>query len=505
MANWPLLSLVTWLPIMGGFALLIFGDRSADTVRRLALAISVIVFVLSIPLYTAFDASTAAMQFEEYHRWIEAFNINYHLGVDGLSMPLVILTTFITVLVVIAGWEVIQHRVAQYFAAFLVLEGVMVGAFAALDAMLFYIFFEAMLIPMFLIIGIWGGPRRIYATMKFFLYTFFGSVFMLVSLIYLYSLSGSFEILDFHRQPIELKPQIFIFLSFLIAFGVKVPMWPVHTWLPDAHVEAPTGGSVILAAIMLKIGGYGFLRFSLPITPDASRALDWLVIGMSLIAIVYIGFVALVQKDMKKLIAYSSISHMGFVTLGFFILYRIIAHSGDTGGAAMGIEGGMVQMVSHGFISGAMFLCVGVVYDRMHTRLIADYGGVIQMMPVFGGFMVLFAMANSGLPGTSGFVGEFLVILSAFKANFWIAFFAALTLIVGAAYTLWMIRRTLYGKVANENVAKLEDINRREFFFLAALAVAVIAIGIWPNPLLDVMHASVENLIQFATATKVGS
>ncbi len=505
MSSLPLLSLLTWLPILSGVLLLFVGDRAPETVKRMALGLSILVFVLSIPLYTDFDAGTARMQFEEYHRWIEAFNINYHLGVDGFSMPLIILTTFITVLVVIAGWQVIQYRVAQYMAAFLVLEGVMIGAFASLDAILFYIFFEAMLIPMFLIIGIWGGPRRIYATVKFFLYTFFGSVFMLISLIYLYSLSGSFEILDFHRQAIPLNQQIFIFLSFLIAFGVKVPMWPVHTWLPDAHVEAPTGGSVILAAIMLKIGGYGFLRFSLPITPDASRELDWLVILMSLVAIVYIGFVALVQKDMKKLIAYSSISHMGFVTLGFFILYRIVANTGGTEGAVMGIEGGMVQMVSHGFISGAMFLCVGVLYDRMHTRMIKDYGGVIQVMPVFGGFMVLFAMANAGLPGTSGFVGEFLVILSAFKAGFWIAFLAALTLILGAAYTLWMVRRTLYGEVANDNVRQLQDISRREFLFLALLAVAVLAIGLWPNPLLDVMHASVENLIQFATATKVGS
>ncbi len=501
----PLLSLLTWVPIFGGFALLLIGERSPQMVRWAALAITMIVFLLSIPLYTDFDSTTAAMQFEENRPWIEAFNINYHLGIDGLSMPLIILTAFITVLVVIAAWEVIKLRVAQYMAAFLVLEGVMIGAFAALDAMLFYIFFEAMLIPMFLIIGIWGGPRRVYATIKFFLYTFFGSVFMLISLIYMYSLSGSFDILDFHALPIALQPQIFIFLSFLIAFGVKVPMWPVHTWLPDAHVEAPTGGSVILAAIMLKIGGYGFLRFSLPITPDASRTLDWLMILLSLIAIVYIGYVALVQKDMKKLIAYSSISHMGFVTLGFFVLYKIHDNTGSYDGAIMGIEGGMVQMISHGFISAAMFLSVGVLYDRMHSRMIGDYGGVIQAMPVFGGFMVLFAMANSGLPGTSGFVGEFLVILAAFKANFWFAFLASVTLIIGAAYTLWMIKRVLYGKVANEKVAALKDVNRREFLILSLLAVAVIAIGVWPNPLLEVMHVSVENLVKFATATKLGS
>lgn len=503
-SDWPLLTLLTWLPIFGGFVVLGIGERSPDFARKVTLVIAVTALILSIPLYTSFDSSIASMQFEEIHPWIAAFNINYHLGVDGISMPLILLTTFTTVLVIIAGWEVIQKRVSQYMAAFLVLEGVMVGVFAALDAMLFYIFFEAMLIPMFIIIGVWGGPRRVYATMKFFLYTFFGSVFMLISLIYLYSKTGSFSILDFQNQALALQPQILIFLSFLIAFGVKVPMWPVHTWLPDAHVEAPTGGSVILAAIMLKIGGYGFLRFSLPITPDASRTLDWLVILMSLVAIVYIGYIALAQKDMKKLIAYSSISHMGFVTLGFFILYKIQGNTGSLDGAVMGIEGGMMQMISHGFISGAMFLSVGVLYDRMHSRQIGDYGGVVQVMPVFGGFMVLFAMANSGLPGTSGFVGEFLVILSAFQANFWFAFLAALTLILGAAYTLWMVKRVLFGEVANDNVAQLEDINRREFFFLAVLAVAVIALGLWPAPLLDVMRVSIENLVHHAMLTKLG-
>lgn len=504
-SDWPLLTLLTWLPILGGFVVLGIGDRSPELARRVTLVIAVIAFLLSIPLYTNFDTSIATMQFEEMHPWIAAFNINYHLGVDGLSMPLILLTTFTSLLVIIAGWEVIQKRVSQYMAAFLVLEGVMVGVFAALDAMLFYIFFEAMLIPMFIIIGVWGGPRRVYATMKFFLYTFFGSVFMLISLIYLYSKTGSFSILDFQAQALALQPQILIFLSFLIAFGVKVPMWPVHTWLPDAHVEAPTGGSIILAAIMLKIGGYGFLRFSLPITPDASRTLDWLVILMSLVAIVYIGYIALAQKDMKKLIAYSSISHMGFVTLGFFILFKIQDNTGSLDGAIMGIEGGMIQMISHGFISGAMFLSVGVLYDRMHSREISDYGGVIHAMPVFGGFMVLFAMANSGLPGTSGFVGEFFVILAAFQANFWIAFLAALTLILGAAYTLWMVKRVLFGEVANDNVAKLEDVNRREFFMLAVLAVAVIALGLWPAPLLDVMRVSIENLVHHAMLSKLGS
>ena len=502
-ADWPLLSILIWLPILGGVAILAIGDRSPENARWVTLAVSLLTFFLSIPLYTSFDPGTASMQFEELHAWLPAFNINYHLGVDGISMPLIVLTTFTTVLVVIAAWQVIEVRVSQYMAAFSILNGVMIGVFAALDAVLFYVLFEAMLVPMFIIIGVWGGPRRVYASIKFFLFTFFGSVFMLVSLIYLYSQSGHFEILEYHNLPISLGAQQLIFLSFLIAFGVKVPMWPVHTWLPDAHVEAPTGGSVILAAIMLKVGGYGFLRFSLPITPDASRTLDWLVILMSLVAIVYIGFVALVQKDMKKLIAYSSISHMGFVTLGFFIMFRIFENTGSYSGAAMGIEGGMIQMISHGFISAAMFLCVGVLYDRMHTRMIGDYGGVIQAMPVFGGFMVLFAMANAGLPGTSGFVGEFLVILASFKANFWIGFLAALTLIVGAAYTLWMVKRVLFGEVANDNVAKLEDINRREFLILALLAAVVLIVGVWPNPLLDVMHTSVENLVRHVAISKL--
>lgn len=502
-SNWPLLSILIWFPIIGGFALLAYGEKHPGRVRWAALVIAVVTFLLSIPLYTGFDSTTAQMQFEEMRPWISAFNINYHLGVDGISMPLIILTTFTTIIVVIAAWESIQYRIAQYMAAFLILNGVMVGAFAALDAVLFYVLFEAMLVPMFIIIGVWGGPNRIYASIKFFLYTFLGSVFMLISLVYLYSRSGSFEVLDYHQLSIGLLPQILIFLSFLLAFGVKVPMWPVHTWLPDAHVEAPTGGSVILAAIMLKIGGYGFLRFSLPITPDASRELDWLVILMSLVAIVYIGFVALAQTDMKKLIAYSSISHMGFVTLGFFLMYSIQGNTGGLGGAGMGLEGGMMQMISHGLISGAMFLCIGVVYERLHTREISAYGGVIHTMPLFGGFLVLFAMANSGLPGTSGFVGEFLVILASFKANFWIAFLAASTLILGAAYTLWMVKRVLFGEVANEQVAGMKDVNSREFFFLAVLALGVILLGVWPNPVLDVMHVTIENLIMQATATKL--
>jgi NADH-quinone oxidoreductase subunit M len=443
------------------------------------------------------------MQFVEETPWIETFSIYYSLGVDGISMPLILLTTFTTVLVVLAGWEVIKTRVAQYMAAFLIMEGLMIGVFSALDAVLFYVFWEGMLIPMFLIIGIWGGPRRVYATIKFFLYTFLGSVFMLVALIYMYYQSNSFDILDFHMLKLSLTEQVLIFIAFLLAFAVKVPMWPVHTWLPDAHVEAPTGGSVILAAIMLKIGGYGFLRFSLPITPDASHELDWLIIAMSLIAIVYISFVAIAQEDMKKLIAYSSIAHMGFATLGFFLTFAILENTGTTQGSALGMEGGMVQMISHGFISGALFLCVGVLYDRVHSRQIADYGGVVNTMPVFASFMVLFAMANAGLPGTSGFIGEFMVILASFKANFWFAFLAATTLILGAAYSLWLVKRVVFGAVANDNVAKLEDLNTREFLILGTLAVAVLWLGLYPAPLFEVMHASIANLLQHIAVSKL--
>ncbi|NOX43127.1 MAG: NADH-quinone oxidoreductase subunit M [Gammaproteobacteria bacterium] len=503
-ADFPILSLAIWLPIVGGILVLTASDdKHAPMARVLSLIVSIATFIVTIPLYTQFDTSTYQMQFTESHSWISTFKIYYSLGVDGISMPLIILTSFTTVFIVIAGWEVIQNKTAQYMASFLIMEGLMIGVFSALDSMLFYVLWEAMLIPMFLIIGIWGGANRVYATIKFFLYTFLGSVFMLIALIYMFNQSGSFSILDFHDLKMSLNVQILIFLAFLIAFAVKVPMWPVHTWLPDAHVEAPTGGSVILAAIMLKMGTYGFVRFSLPITPDASQTLDWLMITLSLIAIVYIAFVALVQKDMKKLIAYSSISHMGFVTLGFFIGFTILRNTGSPDGIAMGIEGALVQMISHGFISGAMFLCVGVLYDRMHSRLIADYGGVVNTMPVFSAFLVLFAMANAGLPGTSGFVGEFMVILSAFKANFWIAFLAATTLIFGAAYTLWMIKRVVFGEVANENVAKLTDINRREFFVLGSLAAAVLLVGIWPAPLLEVMHSSVDHLVQQINATKL--
>jgi len=502
MTELPILSFVIWLPIIGGLLVLASAERLNP--RPLALAIAMITFLTSLLLYSGFDSSTADMQFGEKAVWVPAFKIFYHLGIDGISMPLIILTTFTTVLVVLAGWEVIKERPAQYMAAFLIMEGLMNGVFAALDAMLFYVFWEGMLIPMFLIIGVWGGPKRVYATIKFFLYTFLGSVFMLVALIYMYTQGDSFSILDFHVLKLGLTEQILIFLAFLLAFAVKVPMWPVHTWLPDAHVEAPTGGSVILAAIMLKIGGYGFLRFSLPITPDASHELDWLIIFMSLTAVVYIGFVALVQQDMKKLIAYSSIAHMGFVTLGFFLVFTLMDNNaGDTSGAVMGMEGGMVQMVSHGFISGALFLCVGVLYDRMHSRQIADYGGVVNTMPVFAAFMVLFAMSNAGLPGTSGFVGEFLVIIASFKANFWFAFLAATTLILGAAYSLWLVKRVVFGEVGNQQVAELQDINGREALILGSLAAVVLLFGIWPAPLIEVMQTTLENLVVHVTVSKL--
>jgi NADH-quinone oxidoreductase subunit M len=502
MTELPILSFVIWFPIIGGLLVLASGERLNP--RPLSLAVTMITFLTSLLLYSGFDSGTADMQFEEKAAWIPAFKIFYHLGIDGISMPLIILTTFTTVLVVLAGWEVIKERPAQYMAAFLIMEGLMNGVFAALDAMLFYVFWEGMLIPMFLIIGIWGGANRVYATIKFFLYTFLGSVFMLVALIYMYTQGDSFAILDFHVLKLGLTEQILIFLAFLLAFAVKVPMWPVHTWLPDAHVEAPTGGSVILAAIMLKIGGYGFLRFSLPITPDASHELDWLIIFMSLTAVVYIGFVALVQQDMKKLIAYSSIAHMGFVTLGFFLVFTLMDNNaGNTSGAVMGMQGGMVQMVSHGFISGALFLCVGVLYDRMHSRQIADYGGVVNTMPVFAAFMVLFAMSNAGLPGTSGFVGEFLVVIASFKANFWFAFLAATTLILGAAYSLWLVKRVVFGEVGNEQVAQLQDINGREALILGSLAAVVLLFGIWPAPLVEVMQMTLENLVAHVTVSKL--
>jgi NADH-quinone oxidoreductase subunit M len=503
-----LLSTLIWLPIVGGVLILFTGRRGpAEDAgfridRWLALAVSIVTFVLSLPLYLAFDVSTSEMQFVERIPWIQIFRIEYFLGVDGFSMPLILLTTFLTPLIILGGWTTIKKIPAQYFGAFLILEGFMIGVFSAVDALLFYVFWEAMLIPMFIIIGVWGGERRVYATVKFFLYTFLGSVFMLIALIYLYLQAGSYSILDFHALPLTLNQQIPIFLAFLFAFAVKVPMWPVHTWLPDAHVEAPTGGSVILAAILLKMGGYGFLRFSLPITPDASQQLDVLMIGLSLVAVVYIGFVALAQQDMKKLVAYSSIAHMGFVTLGFFIPWAIFSRTGELDGIAMGITGGMIQMISHGFISGALFFCIGVMYDRLHSRQISDYGGVINTMPRFAALMVFFALANAGLPGTSGFVGEFLVILSSFKANFWYAFLAATTLILGAAYTLWMVKRVVFGAVANEKVASMSDINGREFLILGVLAAFVLGLGLWPAPVVDVMSATVENLVIHITQSK---
>jgi len=504
MIDWPILSVLIWLPIVAGAVLLVLGDRVA-LARWVALLSSVAVFALSLPLWVHFDITTAAMQFSEWRIWIPTFNATYHLGIDGIAMPLIVLTTFITPLVVIAGWTVIEKKQNQYFAAFLILEGLMIGVFAALDALLFYVFWEAMLIPMFIIIGIWGGPRRVYATIKFFLYTFLGSVFMLVALIYMYLKAGTYEIASLQQLPLSMKEQTLIFIAFLLAFAVKVPMWPVHTWLPDAHVEAPTGGSVILAAIMLKMGGYGFLRFSLPIAPDASQHLDWLMISLSLIAVVYIGFVALVQQDMKKLIAYSSIAHMGFVTLGAFIAWDIVRATGGTQGAVMGLDGAMVQMISHGLVSGAMFLSVGVMYDRVHSREISDYGGVVNKMPIFAAFFVLFAMANTGLPATSGFVGEFLVILASFRADFWYAFLAALTLILGAAYTLWLVKRVIFGNITNDHVAHMNDLNGREFLVLGVLAVAVLALGLYPAPLLDVMKPSMDHLLQQMLTTKLSA
>jgi NADH-quinone oxidoreductase subunit M len=488
-----LLSLAIWTPILFGVILLTLGrDEHATPVRWIALAGAVLSFLITVPLITGFDTSTSAMQFVEYVKWIDRFNVHYHLGVDGLSVWFVLLTAFITIVVVISAWEVITERVNQYMGAFLILSGLMIGVFSALDGLLFYVFFEATLIPMYIIIGIWGGPRRVYAAFKFFLYTLLGSLLMLVALAYLYFKSGgSFDILTWHQLPLPLDVQMLLFGAFFLAFAVKVPMWPVHTWLPDAHVEAPTGGSVVLAAIMLKLGAYGFLRFSLPILPDAARELDWLIITLSLIAVIYIGLVALVQQDMKKLVAYSSIAHMGFVTLGFFLFNELA------------VSGAIVQMIAHGFVSGAMFLCIGVLYDRVHSREIADYGGVVNTMPKFAAFAVLFAMANAGLPGTAGFVGEWMVILGAVKVNFWIGMAAATTLIFGAAYTLWMVKRVYFGEVANDNVRTLEDLNKREFFMLALLALAVLWMGLYPKPFTDVMHHSVVDLLKHVAMSKL--
>jgi len=500
--NDHLLALLIWVPIVGGFVVLGLGRRESAA-KWLSLCVSILALLLSIPLWTGFKTGIAEMQFVEHTAWIPSIHADFNIGVDGLSMPLILLTTFTTVLIVIASWTNVAKRIAQYMGAFLILEGLMIGVFASLDAALFYVFWEAMLLPMFLIIGIWGGPRRVYASIKFFLYTFIGSLLMLVALIYMYLKGGTYEIAQLQLMPLTLREQTLIFLAFFTAFAVKVPMWPVHTWLPDAHVEAPTGGSVVLAAIMLKMGGYGFLRFSLPIAPDASRELDWLIIALSLIAVVYIGFVALAQRDMKKLIAYSSIAHMGFVTLGAFIGYQIVQHTGRTTGIELGLDGSIVQMLSHGLVSGAMFLCVGVMYDRVHSREISAYGGVVNTMPMFAAFMVLFALANSGVPGTSGFVGEFLVILASFKANVWYAFLAGSTLILGAAYTLWLVKRVIFGAVANDHVRALKDLNGREFLVLSLLAVAVLIVGVWPAPLLDVMRATTQHLSEQLLMSKI--
>ena len=496
-----LLSLLIWLPILGGALVALAGAR-ADLARWLALAISILVFVVSIPLFTGYDASAGTLQFVENAPWITAIGANYHLGVDGISIALILLTTLTTVLVVLGAWDSVRDKVGQYLAAFLVLEGLMIGVFAAMDALLFYVFFEGMLIPMFIIIGVWGGPRRVYATLKFFLYTFFGSIFMLVGLIYLYLHAHSWELSSFAALPLGATEQAWLFFAFLLGFAIKVPMWPVHTWLPDAHVEAPTGGSVILAAIMLKIGGYGFIRFSLPIVPDACQEFAWLIVALSLIAVIYVGFVALVQEDMKKLIAYSSVSHMGFVTLGVFISLALVRNGGNRDAAYLGVSGAMVQMISHGFVSGAMFSSVGVLYDRVHSRMIKDYGGVVNTMPWFAAFWVLFSMANCGLPGTSGFVGEFMVILASFAMSPLVAAGAALTLIIGAAYTLWLVKRVIFGEVANDHVKHLKDIDAREALVLGAFAAGVLVIGVWPAPLTHLMDASIRQIVDHLLVVK---
>ena len=492
-SHFPLLSLAIWLPILFGLLVLAIGnDRNPGTARALSLFGSIASFLVTLPIIGNFDKAFHGMQMVERTSWISSFNIFYALGIDGISLWFVPLTALITVIVVIAGWQVIEKKVSQYMGAFLILSGAMIGVFCALDGLLFYVFFEATLIPMFIIIGVWGGSNRMYAAIKFFLYTFLGSLLMLVALIYLYFAAGhSFDILAWHKLPLPMTAQIPIFLAFLMAFAVKVPMWPVHTWLPDAHVEAPTGGSVVLAAIMLKLGGYGFLRLSLPVTPDASHYLAPLVISLSLIAVIYIGLVAMVQADMKKLVAYSSIAHMGFVTLGCFVFND------------MGAQGAIMQMISHGFVSGAMFLCIGVLYDRMHTRQIAEYGGVVNTMPRFAAFFVLFSLANAGLPATSGFIGEFMVILASVQFNFWIGVLAGTALILGAAYSLWLVKRVVFGAIANKHVAALQDLNGREFLVLGVLAIAVIGMGIYPAPVGDTLQSSVSDLLKHVAISKL--
>jgi len=497
-----LLSLLIWLPILGAIAVLAFG-RQPGVARWLSLLVALATFVCAIPLWAGYLPSVPGMQFVENVAWIGALRANYALGVDGISIALIVLTAFTSVLVIIGSWGPIDKRVSQYMAAMLALEGLLIGVFAATDALLFYVFFEGMLIPMFILIGIWGGPRRVYATLKFFIYTFLGSIFMLVGLIYLHMKTGQFSLDAFAHAGLDAKEQAWLFFAFLIAFAIKVPMWPVHTWLPDAHVEAPTGGSVILAAIMLKVGGYGFIRFSLPITPDASQEYAWVVIAMSLIAVVYIGYVALVQEDMKKLVAYSSIAHMGFVTLGIFVALALVRVNNNPDGARLAVQGAMVQMISHGFVSGAMFSCIGVMYDRLHTRMIRDYGGIVNVMPWFAAFMVLFAMANCGLPGTSGFVGEFMVILAAFQDRPLIAAVAAFTLIIGAAYTLWLVKRVVFGEVGNDKVAKMQDLDAREWIVLGAFAAGVLAVGVYPKPLIDLMEPAVQQLVQQLALAKM--
>ncbi len=503
MANLPLLSVLIWLPVLGAVAVLAVGNGRAVTARWLGLAVALLTFGLSLPLLTGFDHADPGMQFVETHAWVPAYRIGYNLGADGIAVALILLNTLVTVLALVGAWRSVEKRVSQYVAAFLILEGVTTGIFAATDAILFYVFFEAMLIPMFLIIGIWGGPRRIYAAMKFFIYTFLGSVFMLVGLVYLYMKGGSFQLADLYALPLTMKEQTWLFFAFLIAFAVKVPMFPVHTWLPDAHVEAPTAGSVILAAIALKIGGYGLLRFNLPIVPDAGDYWAWLVIALSLIAVIYVGLVALVQEDMKKLVAYSSVAHMGFVTLGVFVAFGLVRQFGNVDAGQLALQGAMVQMISHGFVSGAMFSCIGVLYDRMHTRQIKDYGGVVNTMPWFATFAMLFFMANAGLPGTSGFVGEFMVILASFQQQPLIAFAAATTLIIGAGYTLWLYKRVFFGEVGNAHVAELKDIDGRETLVLGVFAAAVLVLGFYPKPLTDLMEPSIAQLAAQLAASKL--